>query len=167
MHAWATVSHHLDYKRKTDVPSEFRKGFNAISGTLYLADTHFELLRGKIEKSKSKLERSAELGKLDLDQEINLDSLGVYLIWKFPHSQAGNIQRLLTDIRIANLKTLKDLDAVANEYKSFCKVKPKWRLGNEIGASEQLRACLFQKWPKVVERSLGIKSRASRYWHIE
>lgn len=157
MHAWATVSHHLDYKRKTDIPSEFRKGFNAISGALYLVDTHFELLRGKIEKSKSKLERSAELGKLDLDQEINLDSLGVYLIWKFPRLQAGNIQRLLSDIRNANLNTLKDLDVVANEYKGLCEVKPRWRGGKEIGASDLLRACLFQKWPKVVERSLGIK----------
>jgi ppGpp synthetase/RelA/SpoT-type nucleotidyltranferase len=157
MHAWATVSHHLDYKTKTDIPTEFKKDFNAISGTLYMADTHFEMLREKTERSKSKLKRSAELGRLDLDQEINLDSLGVYLLWKFPRWEVGNIQYLLRDIRLSDLKTLKELDSVANEYKAFFEFAVKRRRREKIGASELLRLCLFQKWPKLMERSLGIE----------
>jgi ppGpp synthetase/RelA/SpoT-type nucleotidyltranferase len=153
MHAWANVSHHLDYKKKTDIPSEFRKDFNAISGTLYMADTHFEILRQKTEKSKSKLKRSAELGRLDLDQEINLDSLGVYLIWKFPQSEVGNIQQLLKDIRLAKLKTLKELDlAVEPLFKSY-----KTKRRKKIATSELIRAFLFLKWPKVMERALSRK----------
>lgn len=157
MHAWATVSHHLDYKKKTDIPTEFKKDFNAISGTFYLADTHFEMLREKTEKSKSKLKRSAELGRLDLDQEINLDSLGVYMIWKFPQWDLGNIQHLLRDIRLAKLNTLKELDVVANEYETLFKYMRKRKRRRDVGSSEVLRICLFQKFPKIMERSLRNK----------
>jgi len=154
MHAWATVSHHLDYKQNRDIPTEFRKDFNAISGTLYLADTHFEMLRKKTEKSKLKLRRSAELGRLDLEQEINLDSLGVYLVWKFPQWEIGNIQQSLKDMKLAKLRTLKELDTLANEYKSLAKPTKKNR---KITSSDFVRFCLIRKWPKALERRLNIK----------
>jgi putative GTP pyrophosphokinase len=44
MDAGAAVSHHLDYKGGTSVPSELRKDFYALSGLFYVADQHFEVL---------------------------------------------------------------------------------------------------------------------------
>jgi hypothetical protein len=147
MHAWATISHHVDYKKNADIPSNLRKDFNAISGALYLADTHFEMLRHKAEKSKSTLRRNAELGKLDLDQEINLDSLGVYLVWKFPRWDAGNIQYALRDIRRANLTTMKELDLVLNKYKAVAERLQKRK--KSMTASDLIRYAIYLTWPNV------------------
>lgn len=43
MDAWANVSHHLQYKNDTDVPTELLRDFHALSGLFYVADTHFEM----------------------------------------------------------------------------------------------------------------------------
>jgi putative GTP pyrophosphokinase len=43
MDAWANVSHYLEYKSETDVPSDLRRDFYALSGLFYVADKHFEM----------------------------------------------------------------------------------------------------------------------------
>ena len=43
MDAWANVSHHLQYKSDTDVPTNLLRGSFALSGLFYVADTHFEM----------------------------------------------------------------------------------------------------------------------------
>ena len=42
--AWASVSHHLDYKTNS-IPEEFKKDFHALSGLFYVADTHFSFIK--------------------------------------------------------------------------------------------------------------------------
>lgn len=42
--AWASVSHHLDYKTNS-IPKELEKDFHALSGLFYVADTHFLFLQ--------------------------------------------------------------------------------------------------------------------------
>ncbi len=42
--AWASVSHHLDYKTNS-VRNEFRRDFYALSGLFYVADTHFSFIK--------------------------------------------------------------------------------------------------------------------------
>lgn len=37
MDAWANVSHYLEYKSETDVPSELKRDFYALSGLFYVA----------------------------------------------------------------------------------------------------------------------------------
>ena len=95
MDAWASVSHHLDYKKEIDIPSNLRKDFNAVSGLLYAADTHFEIFRNGIEKSKEQLSINFQTNKIDLSQEINLDSLSEYLKWKFPDRERYSISNIL------------------------------------------------------------------------
>lgn len=41
--AWASVSHHLDYKTNS-IPEELEKDFHALSGLFYVADTHFSFI---------------------------------------------------------------------------------------------------------------------------
>ncbi len=52
--AWATISHHLDYKKESDIPEKLKRDFHALSGLFYVADVHFSLL--ETEKAKSLME---------------------------------------------------------------------------------------------------------------
>jgi ppGpp synthetase/RelA/SpoT-type nucleotidyltranferase len=113
MDAWASVSHHLDYKRETDIPSSLKKDFNAVSGLLYAADTHFELFKEGIEKSKATLSESVRSDKFDLNQEINMDSLRAYLNWKLPHREKYFISTysdLVADLKSFGYERIIQLD---------------------------------------------------------
>jgi hypothetical protein len=88
MDAWASVSHHLDYKQEIDIPAKLRRDFSALAGLFYVADTHFHLFREGVEKARSRLMRSAETGVFNLDQKTNLDSITAYAKWKFPERTA-------------------------------------------------------------------------------
>lgn len=55
--AWASISHYLDYKKKSVIPDQLKRDFYALSGLFYVADTHFSLLRQ--EQSKYFFEKSS------------------------------------------------------------------------------------------------------------
>jgi ppGpp synthetase/RelA/SpoT-type nucleotidyltranferase len=115
MDAWASVSHHLAYKKETDIPSTLRKDFNAVSGLLYAADTHFELFKEGVKKSKEQLLNSLRSDNLDLGQEINLDSLGAYLRWRFPERERYSVSTysdLVSDLNKFEYFTIGELDKV-------------------------------------------------------
>ncbi|MCP4612304.1 MAG: hypothetical protein GY845_26710 [Planctomycetes bacterium] len=42
--AWASVSHHLDYKTNS-IRDELKRDFHALSGLFYIADIHFKILK--------------------------------------------------------------------------------------------------------------------------
>lgn len=139
MDAWATVSHHLDYKQEIDIPKDLRTDFNALAGLFYVADSHFELFKEGVEEARAKLAETVKQDKFDLNQEINLDSLMAYGKWKFPEreiteSDSGMIVKELKDFGYVHLA---DLDAKVNkvidvlkeiEIEEFRleKWKPKW-----------------------------------------
>lgn len=43
--AWASISHHLDYKHEYGIPNRLERDFYALNGLFYVADTHFEMLK--------------------------------------------------------------------------------------------------------------------------
>ena len=45
--AWASISGYLDYKGRGRIPDRLKRDFYALSGLFYIADTHFDFLRGK------------------------------------------------------------------------------------------------------------------------
>lgn len=49
--AWASISHHLDYKKTGAIPQELKRDFYALSGLFYVADTHFSILRKEKKQS--------------------------------------------------------------------------------------------------------------------
>lgn len=93
MHAWATVSHHLDYKQAVDIPSGLKNDFYALSGVFYIADSLFEQFRNARETSLRKLTREVETDQFNLDSEMNLDTLKAYLLWKFPEREYGETEQ--------------------------------------------------------------------------
>jgi putative GTP pyrophosphokinase len=84
MYAWASVSHHLQYKQEIDIPRELRADFNALAGLFYVADTHFEMFKKGVTEARETLMKMVQRGEFNLDQEINFDSLAAYMQWKFP-----------------------------------------------------------------------------------
>lgn len=55
--AWASISHHLDYKQDNLFSDTLKRDFHALSGLFYVADTHFLLLKN--EQSKYFIEKSS------------------------------------------------------------------------------------------------------------
>jgi len=45
--AWASISGYLEYKGPGRIPDQLKRDFYALSGLFYIADTHFNFLRGK------------------------------------------------------------------------------------------------------------------------
>jgi putative GTP pyrophosphokinase len=70
--AWASISHHLDYKQESSLPTNLRRDFHALSGLFYIADTHFTFLRQ--EQSKHfyiKVEEILEKRKKEISKKFN------------------------------------------------------------------------------------------------
>lgn len=116
MDAWASVSHHLDYKQEVDVPTNLRADFNALSGLFYVADTHFELFRDGIDRSRTFLMQSIQQDSFDLNQEINLDSLTAYFKKRFRQRKKNwsEPSLVVSELRRHGYETLHDLDAKIN-----------------------------------------------------
>jgi hypothetical protein len=114
MHSWTTISHYLDYKSPHSIPSELRKDFQALSALFYLADSHFELFFRKGQKSKQIVEKKAEKASGIANEEINLDTLSIYLKRKFPdrghNTDIEDISRLVEELVAAGYTTIGEVD---------------------------------------------------------
>ncbi|MGF6592149.1 GTP pyrophosphokinase [Pseudomonas sp. 2835] len=76
-HAWASISHALQYKSSADIPSQFSRQLSRLSGLLELSDEQFSDLRKKTANLHSKV--SKELANSNLDVAINSVALQQYL----------------------------------------------------------------------------------------
>ncbi len=112
MHAWAAISHYLDYKGEWDVPARLRKSLNALSGLFYVADSEFEQIYFERERGRKHLnEESAAL--VPNTGEINLDTLSVYLKTKFPdreHMDENAVSSLVKEIKATGYTTIAEID---------------------------------------------------------
>ena len=133
MHSWATISHYLDYKSPLAIPSPLRKDFNAISALFYIADTHFELFfrssHEAREIAEEKAQRLPEFG----EEEINLDTLAVYLHRKYPHREHGDselLSELVEELQAAGYVRIEQLDAMLKSteeaFEEAEKARPPW-----------------------------------------
>lgn len=122
MHAWASISHYLDYKTNSAIPSDLRKDFNALSAMFYVADMHFELFFNSSEKDKKMAEGKAS--RLEIGgEEINLNTLIAYLKMKYKereHSKPKNVSELAEELQISGYRTISQLDeAIRKGEKAF------------------------------------------------
>ena len=110
MHAWAAVSHHLDYKGDWDVPAELQQALSALSGLFFVADREFEQFYSARLESKKRAEQAVGSS----DQEINLDTVSVFLRNSFPSRVVDSdevISVLVRDIKAAGYKKLSEVEA--------------------------------------------------------
>lgn len=140
MDAWDSVSHHLVYKHSIDVPKELRDDFDALSGLFYVADTHFELFKDEARRSLSNLQKAARRGEFDFKQELNLDSLQTYLVFKFLHARRTKpvvISRLLRDLKNSGYESFDDVEKSLSKLGKLGKTgnREMERLTKQIGPS--------------------------------
>lgn len=101
-HAWASISHTLQYKNENDVPKELRRQLHRLSGLFELADEQFLMIKESREILIATVNTHIEENTYT-DVQINLDSIDTYF---------------------ANSSTAKELIRIANEsgfetYDSF------------------------------------------------
>lgn len=114
MHAWASISHFLDYKSPMAIPSQLRKDFNALSAMFYVADTHFEMFFRQSEEDKQIAEEKASTPALGLE-EINYNTMAAYLSSRYADRKeniAKAISKLVDEVREHGYETIEQLDEV-------------------------------------------------------
>ena len=72
-HAWAAISHKLDYKAASQAPLELRRQLFRLSALLELADEQFLLLRNRTQTVVESYKEKIEQGELNIP--LNRDSL--------------------------------------------------------------------------------------------
>jgi putative GTP pyrophosphokinase len=96
-HAWAELSHELDYKKEEHAPKPFRRTLHQLGAMLENLDDQFDELRQRKVSYVMEVSREAEAaGEFDVSQELNIDTLQAFLDFHLPHTPAGESQR--TDV---------------------------------------------------------------------
>lgn len=114
MHAWAAVSHHLDYKGDWDVPEELKRALSALGGLFYVADNQFEQFYSA--RAQSKTDAEEKIGP-ENDQELNLDTVTSYLKQKFSdrvQSSTTDISKLVRELKSNGYRTIQDIDKMVS-----------------------------------------------------
>ena len=118
MHAWATVSHHLDYKLSTEVPRDLRRDFQALSALFHVADSQFEAFYAANQK-RSRL-TGEPLSSPDLHSQLDLESLFAYLRMRFPdrisETGSGTVSQFLLELSQAGICTLNEIEIAVNRW---------------------------------------------------
>lgn len=97
MHAWAAISHYLDYKAEWDIPYHLRKSLNALSGLFYVADDQYEQIFNSREQSEKIIgDNTSDEAK---NQQINFDTVRAMLRRIFPDRSAAGSEVLSLFVR--------------------------------------------------------------------
>lgn len=117
--AWALVSHHLGYKKESQVPNEiFRKLF-ALAGTFETIDNQLVQIKHDKENYLTKLRQDIKTS--NLKENINLDNLIEYLKNKFPNlkleTSKGVLNNFPSMLKEYNYNTLHDIEILLERTK--------------------------------------------------
>ena len=116
--AWAIVAHHLSYKHEEDIPNELKRKLHALSGLFETADDQFERINHARIGYQNKIKESISSDSgLSLAEDVNLDSLLVYMHWKFPDratSSKESAANLLEELNQFGYKKLENIDKAIN-----------------------------------------------------
>jgi ppGpp synthetase/RelA/SpoT-type nucleotidyltranferase len=122
MHAWAAVSHYLDYKGDWDVPAELKRSLNALSGLFYVADTEFEQFYAARIGSKKDAEGS---GVASRTVEVNLDTITAFLTQRFPDRRQVDEEdnsSFVRELKRAGFESLSEIEReIDRAYAAFLK----------------------------------------------
>lgn len=127
MHAWAAVSHHLDYKGDWDVPVDLKRALSALSGLFYVADNEFEQFYAARIQSREKAGKYPDAAEA---KEINLDTVQAYLRTKFPlrmvvdadsdAKMTAILSQFVQELKLAGFKSLGEVnDEIDKGKKAF------------------------------------------------
>ena len=118
-HAWAEIEHDRNYKFSGELPSEIKRRFYLVAGSLELLDREFEQLSQDIDTYAEKIRTDA--GKGELNEKINSTSLLEYLSIKLKNYSIknrdfnGGDKKIILELSLFGINTLKELDKMISE----------------------------------------------------
>ena len=77
-HAWASINHDIGYKTGVEIPREYLRRINRLSGILEMADDEFSRIRSEITDYRRRVQQLVQKGKLD-DVLLDGDTFNSYL----------------------------------------------------------------------------------------
>jgi putative GTP pyrophosphokinase len=170
MHAWAAVSHYLDYKGEWDVPDNLKRALGALSGLFYVADNEFEQFYAARLASKAKAEADPEKNAAS---EINLDTVEAFLESKFPDrtvvvaDKEGDgpyvLSAFVQELKRSNFDSIKKIDeAIDRALDAFIKFDAEDGATGKYTAIGVARLCLSlvsDQFYEACARSASFKKR--------
>jgi len=142
-HAWASISHALQYKRENDIPATFRRKLVRLSGLFELGDEQFSELRKERVALESELKAkfqnsdfSPELDAVSIEEYLNHSELTKYIFESASEIGLGTFDRNNNEfgempLDLPNVTSTLGLETVdqLNDVLSKCKrrVKPLFR----------------------------------------
>jgi ppGpp synthetase/RelA/SpoT-type nucleotidyltranferase len=105
-HTWASASHHLQYKKETDVPDQLKRTINRLAALIEIVDLEFERVRVERENYRKALESESD------DVVLNVDSLEATLRRELGEGywiEDGCMFELLEDLEFFDLDTRRKL----------------------------------------------------------
>lgn len=114
--AWAIISHHLMYKRESDIPVQLRRKINSLAGLLETADDQFERIRTEREEYVRQIEVASQNVPAFAEEPINADTVRVFLQERFSSLPVGvsekHLAYVLEGLDHRKYKTIGDLSDV-------------------------------------------------------
>lgn len=163
MHAWAAVSHYLDYKGDWDVPTDLKRALSALSGLFYVADNEFEQFYSSRLASQAKAIDEVER---DAVQEVNLDTVSAYLRARFSDRKSkGGVSEFVQVIKEAGYTSMRqmesDIERALPAFLEFEKESPPSDGGayTDVGAARLSLALASDEFFKVHIAHDGIDPR--------
>lgn len=92
-HAWAQISHGLQYKRETDIPPQMRRKLLMLSGLLELADEEFSSLRQEQHALMKRIRSRIE--ELDLNIPVDIFSIREFIA---ASDTVKGLMRIVSDV---------------------------------------------------------------------
>ena len=141
-HAWASINHDIGYKTGVEIPREYIRRINRMSGLLELADDEFSRIRTEITDYRRRVQQLVQSGKLD-DVQLDGDTFNSYLQARPFDSlnkriaaiNQAEIQEVPLDeylrvFRALGCKTLGDVHRLKKQYEDNAYRLARYQLGN-------------------------------------
>lgn len=141
-HAWAAINHDIGYKTGIEIPHEYMRRMNRLSGLLEMADDEFSRIRMEITDYRRRVQKLVQNGKLD-DVLLDGDTFRSYLQIRPLESlnkriaainqaeiQDMPLMRYLRVLIALQCKTLGDVDRLIKQYSEFAYLLARHQLGN-------------------------------------
>ena len=141
-HAWASINHDIGYKTGVEIPREYLRRINRLSGLLEMADDEFSRIRTEITDYRRRVQALVQNGKLD-DVQLDGDTFGSYLqvrpfdrlnkrIAAINQAEIQDVplSRYLRVFKLLDCKTLGDVDRIRKQYTEDAYLLARHQLGN-------------------------------------
>lgn len=127
-YTWASIEHDIGYKSDVEIPKDYLRDINRLSGLLELADAEFKRIRTVVSEYREKVKSFVASGNFN-DIDLNMDSFNAFIefgAFKKLNENISNInnieiietslERFLPILKSMGFNTLADLDKLIKDY---------------------------------------------------